>query len=271
MSLFTSATKQKDGHPIEQAGLTNGKLYGIKVLRPNKTLITGEDNVYGLGDSTLGFQHSARFVLQEMGPKGDVSAFSGAQLDAEALAENVFRLQRVEDGAWDPRKSHTNDYYFVTTASFTDNSRLWRLRFDDVENPENGGKIEILLKGSEGQKMFDNIAVDNHGRIVLLEDVGNNAHVGKVWLYGIGSGNLVQIAEHNRSFFDPNATDKSRFLTQDEEASGVIDAEQIIGQGWFLLDVQNHKISTDAELVEGGQLLALYIDPALEDDEDIDF
>ena len=34
-------TKQKDGHPIEQAGLTNGKLYGIKVLRPNKTLITG--------------------------------------------------------------------------------------------------------------------------------------------------------------------------------------------------------------------------------------
>ena len=157
----------------------------------------------------------------------------------------------------------------------TTNSRLWRLRFDDIENPENGGKIEILLKGSEGQKMFDNIAVDNHGRIILQEDIGNNAAIGKVWLYGIDSGNLVQIAEHNKSFFDPNATDKSRFLTQDEESSGVIDAEETLGRGWFLLDVQNHKTvapSPDPNgLVEGGQLLALYVDPALEDDEDIDF
>ena len=263
--------KQANGHPIEQAGLTNGKFYGIKVIRPNKTVITEESDAFGLGSSTLGFQHSARFDIKAIGPSGDVSGLTAVQIEQEGIDENVFRFQRVEDGAWDPRKRHEGDYYFVTTASFTGNSRLWRLRFDDIENPQNGGKIEILLKGTEGQKMFDNIAIDTHGRIILQEDVGNQVHIGKVWLYGIDSGNLVQIAQHNPAFFDPNATDKSRFLTQDEEASGVIDAEDILGRGWFLLDVQAHKASTDAELVEGGQLLALYVDPALENDEDIDF
>jgi len=47
-------------------------------------------------------------------------------------------------------------------------------------------------------------------------------------------------------------------LTQDEESSGVIDASAILGEGWYLLDQQAH-YATDAELVEGGQLLALHI------------
>jgi hypothetical protein len=31
-----------------------------------------------------------------------------------------------------------------------------------------------------------------------------------------------------------------------------------------LLDVQNHRVSSDAELVEGGQLLALFVDPSID-------
>ena len=44
----------------------------------------------------------------------------------------------------------------------------------------------------------------------------------------------------------------------------MIDAGKILGTGWFLLDVQAHKASTDPELVEGGQLLAMLIDTDLE-------
>ena len=55
-------------------------------------------------------------------------------------------------------------------------------------------------------------------------------------------------------------TGAAAFLTQDEEASGVIDASDLLGDGWFLVDVQAH-YATDAELVEGGQYLALF-DPA---------
>jgi hypothetical protein len=60
----------------------------------------------------------------------------------------------------------------------------------------------------------------------------------------------------------------SSFITNDEESSGLIDAEHILGKGWFLLDVQVHKASLDPELVEDGQLLAMYVDPRIGGDDD---
>ena len=52
--------------------------------------------------------------------------------------------------------------------------------------------------------------------------------------------------------------------TNDEESSGIIDVSDILGEGWFLLDVQAPHPLPDAdarELVAGGQLLALHIPP----------
>jgi len=175
----------------------------------------------------------------------------------------VARLQRCEDGAWDPRKKHDNDFYFVTTASVTTNSRLWRLRFDDIERPEAGGTIEIMLRGDEGHRMLDNVTIDRQGRILMDEDPGNSDRISKIWLYAIDSRQLVQVAAHNPRFFDGSAATNPTFITQDEESSGIIDAADILGDGWFLLDVQAHKASADAELVEGGQLLALFVDPGV--------
>ena len=256
--------KQSSGHPVEKAGLTNGKLFGVQVFLENdpNTPLLGEDNAFGLGNAS-GYIGKGRFALVESGTGGDVSALTNVQLQQDDISKKGFRMQRIEDGAWDPRPSHANDFYFVTTASFTTNSRLWRLRFDDIEHPDKGGTIDILLNGSEGQKMFDNITIDRNGRIILQEDIGNETALGKVWLYGIDSGHLIQVAVHNEKFFKPGA---ANFLTQDEESSGVIDASEILGDGWFLLDVQAHQniASTDPELVERGQLLALYIDPSLE-------
>jgi len=198
--------------------------------------------------------------LVEIGPGGDVSGYTNAaQLEQESIDKHACRFQRVEDGAWYPRKE--DDFYFVTSASLTTNCRLWRLRFDNVEKPEKGGTITILLKGDEGHKMLDNVTIDRRGRIVMDEDPGNNARIAKVWMYDIKSGSLTEVAASNPKYFD--ATQTTTFITQDEESSGIIDAEDILGKGWFLLDMQVHKASTDAELIEGGQLLALYIDPKL--------
>jgi hypothetical protein len=47
-------------------------------------------------------------------------------------------------------------------------------------------------------------------------------------------------------------------VTTDEESSGVIDMGAILGEGWYLLDVQAH-YAKGAELVEGGQLVALHV------------
>ena len=73
-------------------------------------------------------------------------------------------------------------------------------------------------------------------------------------------GNLSRSREHNPKFL---IRPLLGFLTQDEESSGLIDAEHILGKGWFLLDVQVHLANPDPELVEGGQLLALFVDPKI--------
>src|SRR5262249_49407038 len=145
-----------------------------------------------------------------------------------------------EDGAWDPRPGHQNDYYFVTTDRFNSatqvgRSRLWRLRFDDITNPESGGTAEALLDGTEGGNMFDNICLDSHGRITLQEDIGNAAPLGKIWLYDIASASLPEIAAHRQDLFGVPAG--PGFLTRDEESSGIIDASALLGDGWFLFDV----------------------------------
>lgn len=253
---FYIGTKQTSGHPIERAGLTNGWLYGLKISVDGQT-VKEESNQYGLGTATGGYAGKGRFELHNL---GDVSGLNGGDLEAASIAADVARLQRCEDGAWDPREKRQNDFYFVTTASVTNNCRLWRLRFDDIEQPEKGGTIEILLRGDEGHRMLDNVTIDQLGRIVMDEDPGGNDRVAKVWLYAIDTREFIQVAAHNPRFFDPDSK-KPEFITNDEETSGIIDVAHILGDGWFLLDVQSHKASSDPELVEGGQLLALWIDP----------
>ena len=254
---FYIGRKRRHGHPIEEAGLTNGKLYGLTISVKGQP-VTEESNDFGLGTLATGFVGEGRFGLMEL---GDVSGLTAVEIESLSISGGVARLQRVEDGAWDP--SRRNHFYFVTTASLTQNCRLWHLRFDDIERPEKGGKIEILLRGDEGHGMLDNVAIDRRGRILMDEDPGGNSRIAKIWLYDIVSAKFIQVAEHNPKFFDPAILNNSAFITNDEESSGLIDAEHILGKGWFLLDVQVHKASLDPELVEGGQLLAMYVDPRI--------
>jgi hypothetical protein len=252
-------TKQSEGTEIERAGLTNGKLYGVRVRRDN-TLVTEESDDYGLGDDATGYVAGGRFDLVELGAAGDVSALSGEQMEQDAIDKDVFRFQRPEDGAWDPRDGRNGNLYFVTTASFDTTSRLWHLAFDDIGRPEAGGRIEILLTNTPG-RMFDNVAIDRLGRLLLQEDTGSQPWVSKIWLYGIDTGALVEVAHHDPAVFEPGG---ARFITQDEESSGIVDAADILGEGWFLFVVQVHQANdTDPELVQGGQLLALYVDPQI--------
>ena len=114
----------------------------------------------------------------------------------------------------------------------------------------------IQSAGSAGPQMFDNITVDHRGRVLMQEDVGNQAYLGGVWLYDIAGGSLVKVAEHDPARFTPGG---SGFLTKDEESSGIVPAP-FLGEGWYLLDVQAH-YTTTGELVQGGQLLAMHVPP----------
>jgi hypothetical protein len=198
---------------------------------------------------------------------GNVTSLTGAQYKALAQSNGATGFNRPEDGSWDP--SNPRDFYFVTTAAFPNPSapgsgktRLWRLRFNDPANPGAGGTAQVLIVGgqADGPKMMDNITVNKRGMIFIQEDVGNQPHIGKLWRYSISTGTLEIIAQHDPARFTPGAPG---FLTQDEESSGIIPMDDILGEGWYLLDVQAH-YAQDAELVEGGQLLGLHFAPGQE-------
>jgi len=257
---FYIGTKTGRGHPIERAGLTNGSFYGLTISVDGQP-VTEESDQFGLGNAGTGYIDQGRFGLYNL---GDVSTLSASQIETASIAAGVARLQRCEDGAWDPRRGRNNDFYFVTTASLNNNCRLWHLSFDDIEDPEKGGTIEIVLRGDEGHKMLDNVTIDRFGRILMDEDPGNSTRISKIWLYAIDTREFIQVAGHNPKYFDGSTPNNPDFITEDEESSGIIDAAEILGDGWFLLDVQAHKPnSTDPELVEGGQLLALFVDPGV--------
>ena len=233
-------TKTAAGLPVDRAGLTNGRLWGVRVAG-----LLSESDASVVADGTA-------FSLYSL---GDVSAMTGVALEAASVG-NVTGFQRPEDGAWDPM--NPDDFYFVTTASFSGKSRLWRLRFDDAANPALGGTIDMLLAGDEGQKMMDNLCVTNDGSVLIQEDPGSQPYLARIWRYDIDSDTLTEVARHDPARFEPGAPPPATFLTQDEESSGILDAQDILGEGKFLIDVQVHR-TLGGELVQDGQLLELTV------------
>ena len=238
--------KQEHGNPVELAGLTNGISYQVKIAG-----YATEGSVNG--STAIPDSLNAIFTL--------VTDGSGTGLN------------RVEDGAWDTRSP--NRFYFATTDSIDGNTRLWRLTFSDIEDPEAGGTIEILVNGAaSGQKMLDNIAVDAAGDVWMQEDVGNNVRLGRIWKYSAATRVLTAVAEHDSARFIAGASkdiDGTDSKQSDEESSGIVEVTKLFDgvEGYetdnfryFLLDVQAHYSSVndvplDAELVQGGQLLMM--------------
>ena len=222
--------------PIERAGLTNGKTYAVKV--PG----------YPIESPDSGIPSGAAFRLQDL---GDVEAMTSAQVEQKRLTTLVTKFRRPEDGAWDP--THPRDFYFNTTATLTTPSRLWRLRFHDLTHPENGGVIEMLLDGHEGQRMLDNLTIRPNGDVMLQEDPANDPRLARIWRYVPSLDELTQLAEHDPQRFTAG---RAGVLTTSEESSGIIDVSSILGSGWLLFVVQaSHPVP--GEVVSGGQLLAM--------------
>lgn len=258
--------KQSSGNAFDRAGLTNGLDF---VLDAENQAVTND------------------LTWRAAYPKGVAAPVrlsevpwnqTGAAQNVEGLAEGL-SLNRIEDGYWDPR--NPNDFYFLTTeggdraTTFPfprDGGGLWLLRWADIDQPELGATLTLLLDGSEeigpGEpKMHnpDNMGMDRHGNILIQEDPGNNAHLARIVAYRIKDGALGVVARFDPSRF---STGGSRFITQDEESSGIVDTEKLFGKRTFLFDAQIHSTvglpagtgpNTVAEYVENGQLLLLKV------------
>ena len=140
---------------------------------------------------------------------------SGPGQNAQAQAKGL-TLNRIEDGAWDPRRPET--FYFTTTAGGKgatpgrDGGGLWRLTFDDIEQPRRGGTIELLLDGSEAPHLNgpDNLDIDTSGNLLIQEDPDENPHLARVVAYDIATGARGVLAG-----FDPDlfGADRANLIT----------------------------------------------------------
>lgn len=241
-------TKQSTGTPVDQAGLTNGSLQVLAVA--GATTDAGFRDTYAKGVAV-----PATF------PQIAWNA-TGAAQNGEAAAKGL-TLNRIEDGAFDPRKP--NDFYFLTTdggrgiGNEGGGGGLWLLRFTDVERPELGGTLTLLLDGTEAIALNkpDNMTIDNGGNLLIQEDPGNVNAVARIVAYRIADGRTGVAAQ-----FDPEqfTSGKPGTITIDEESSGIIDVSAMVKKpNMFLIDAQVHAPAGDTELVEKGQLLTLTI------------
>ena len=246
-------TKQDSGTLMERAGLMNGLAYGIQVQVKGAD-VTSENRDFCFNTSGSA-RYSATFVLATGGTAAGTS------------------FLRPEDGAWDP--ANPNDFYFVTTDRIDNleiggtqvgRSRLFRMRFSDIANPLAGGTIEALLGSTEGQNMADNICVFNDlaggTRVMIQEDPGNAVHNAKTWLYTVATDSLQLILESDKARFGDIGIAAVAPFNVDEENSGVIDARNTLGLGWFIGNMQAH-YTMPGELVQGGQVYAFFAPQAV--------
>ena len=269
-------TKTNVGSDVDRAGLTNGVMKYVNVA----------GNASEIADTTTRATNIA----------------NGSRFTLSATASTTF--SRPEDGAWDSRAGKENIYYFVTTDRLDTTelatgtqigaTRLWRMTFDDIANPDAGGKLDILVDGSKmtgglgnsRANMFDNMSVNKDGTITMLEDTGGADHNGKIWEYDLNTGALKIVAKADTTrfgdvvngVFTGPATGKTTpngstgYHTNDEETSGVIDVTDLFdatgtsGKKYQLFVTQDHASAAGldaagllnggnpAGIVEGGQL-----------------
>ncbi|NOT16608.1 MAG: DUF839 domain-containing protein [Sulfuriferula sp.] len=239
---FYVGQKQKNGSEIDQAGLTGGKLYGVR------TADAVEDAKVGV---------IGAFVLAPMFGDGKAANKSGMDLMADARERGVTAFSRPEDGVWDVKNA--NVYYFVTTDRFDGNSRLYKMTFNQINNPTAGGFIESVLNAKDiGAQMFDNLTMTADGKIYLQEDPGKQDHLAAIWEFDPSTKKASKIFVSDVARF---VAGQAGFLTTDEENSGIVDVTNLVkNASWFdagkkyLLGTTQAHYKMDGELVQGGQL-----------------
>ncbi len=108
------------------------------------------------------------------------------------------------------------------------------------------------------------MTIDRYGNLLIQEDPGGDDVLARILAYRIADGATGVVAEFDPERFSPGG---SNFITNDEESSGILDAEDVLGErGAFLFDAQVHSAAglpegtgenTVEEYVENGQLLRL--------------
>jgi hypothetical protein len=220
--------------------------------------------------------------------------------------ENVFRFVRLEDLAYDKRPGKSNVLYLIDSgrgtagapgANVSTNGRVWKMVLNK-KDPTKVDSMEILIEGDDAAVKTlaeihqpDNLESTKKS-LLITEDPGSSqqfpfgssdsaATTARLWKYDLKTGAMAAVASIDQTADEgptdvdgtPGVVSKSNLGSW--EASGIIDASNVLGKGWFLITVQAHTLWIQKQdgpdaisppngkdftfKREGGQLLAIKI------------
>jgi len=226
-----------------------------------KASITAADGNPSTNDIVKGQTLQGEFI-----PLTQAENATAASLESAAQAKGAFDFVRTEDAA--ESLTEPGVLYFDDTGAAGSESvkgRIYRLAI----NPSDPTKasLTLLLDGDRGDDIVNPDNIDVSERSMVIQEDRNSEHRGaeasggyaRVLVYDLAGGTLRVVARVNTP---PN------LRPGEWESSGVINAEHLLGDDWWLLDVQGHgsrapqpgpSVEPNTAIGEDGQLLAVRI------------
>jgi hypothetical protein len=281
-----------------------GTLWAFQVTGVNGTPLANPNdpgnNANDFLDLVEGNNYQGRFIAvpSDIARGTNPTLRPQAGLEAWSNDNNIFQFVRVEDIDYDP--DHPREVYFTDTGTTRlrqlANGRLgrWANSTDPANFPQfdSDGRVFKMVLNADDPTVVDSLSIYAEGRLVSKPDISTSI----VLEEGVGflnpdnlgiSANSMMVQEDGSSANDvwqnPVGTTSwmrvaSTTQVATAETSGIIDASEWLGDGWWVLDVQSHvnltplgpsgqmyqtlptgPILTYTTRREDGQLLLMYV------------
>jgi hypothetical protein len=196
-----------------------------------------------------------------------VSGCASTALKAAATREGAFRFDRMEDLAAVPGRE--SRVYLADTGKPPATARGRIYVFDFDRNDPYRASMRMILNGDapHNDDIYNPDNMDASKRVLMIQEDRESAFrdppfsggYGRVMEYRFSDGRLRSVARVNT----PPPLRPGTW-----ESSGIIDASRVLGNGWWLLDVQAHSttapqpgptLTPNSSTGEDGQLLAMFV------------
>lgn len=243
--LYVGAKDPTARSPLQQNGLTGGKLY---VFRTNQ-LIKENEGQFSKKDST---------VLGNWAEIYNADNLTEANLEKETEKLGAFDFVRLGEGHINPKKK--GSYYFVTTGGDEKNNlngRIFELTYNPINILNGPTQLKVLFDANENPtfKNPEQMAINNLGQMMLVENQAKEQN--RLWLFNPVSKKLVLVGQADLKDLPKNSQ---------IDFGGISDASSAYGSGTWLVSLQIPSLKSpqvglmtqsprDPKIVEGGQLV----------------
>ncbi len=209
--------------------------------------------------------HKGQTLTGHFVPITQAENANSVTLKTAAAAKGAFKFDRLEDATL--YRQVKGRYYFADTGKRPRTIRGRIYQFDVNKAHPTKASLKLILDGDAGDDFYNPDNLDTSARSLVFQedresefrDAPFSGGYNRVLVYDFETGSLQSVARVNT----PPALRPGTW-----ESSGVINAFDILGDGWWLTDVQAHNttapqpgptLAPNSSTGEDGQLQAVYI------------